>query len=332
MRDVRDILRNHFGGRFLSPSQFWEYAYNLQLVDSIPCLELLEFLERERLLGPICRVRYPPEVVRVWYASEHPAWADPDLPTETNEERVDRATNLYHAVGWWDAAPHPDRGPEFHPLDLVDPAHVEFVETDIASRPFKPWAEFEITAGQSDGQPMTSLAVHTYYRYWQAFHLAEILSMAVSTLVNFQDPQACRLACEGRLAEIARERIYDLPTSLPGWHALSEFGPHEPAFEAVALFGAYRARAILEAGKPQQGAAIKLTGTTLEEFGRMEAAIAHHAAWRWNQTEASLLEFIKWQCQRWDLGEAWPPAPVRGLRAQPQRHDLVLSAHFRSRV
>ena len=161
MRDVRDTLRNHFGGRFLSPTQFWDYAHNLQLVDAMPSLNLLEFLERERLLTPICRIRYPAEVVRVWYANDHPYWADPDLPAETDEERIDSATNLNHGIRRW-GLPRPDRGIQLHPLDLVDASHLEFVESDLTAHPFQPWDEFTITAGKSDGQPMTRPAVEQH--------------------------------------------------------------------------------------------------------------------------------------------------------------------------
>jgi len=301
MRDVRDILRNNFGNRFLDPQQFWDYANNLQIVDGpFARKDLLQFLERERLLIPICRVRYPAEVVRVWYANEHPYWADSSLPTEADDERMQAATDLYRGIRYWGAPPTPDRGVQFHPLDLIDRDHSEFVETDIAGRAFQAWGEFEIHAGTSDGHPMTSSSVDTYYRYWQVLRLPEILSMAVPTLVNFGDGDAFRMVCEHRLAEIPPEKIHHLSCSLLGWQAQREFPQNEPCFEAVAFFRAYRERALLEAAKDQPGAAFKVSGKALEDFRTMETAIARHAAWRWNQSDARILEFIKWECQRWD--------------------------------
>lgn len=68
---------------------------------------LLEFLEQERLLLPICRVRYPAEIIRSWELRDDPSYIDSSLPIETNPTRLQAAEDLYCKIREWKIPSNP---------------------------------------------------------------------------------------------------------------------------------------------------------------------------------------------------------------------------------
>jgi hypothetical protein len=321
----RDLLRDRFGKRFITASDFSAYGQSLRIVESPFQDDLLQFLERERLLVPIWRMRYPAEVYRHFKGIVYPEWDDSTLPRETDEARLQAAFELYDRLQMW-GVPHSKRWPwpQFHPFDLIDPACSEFVQTDVASKPFQPWDHFQVQVGVSDGEPIYDRsAVRTLYHYWQVFLLAEIMGMGVSTVADFGDSQLFRAAIEGRFEEIPRTRRWQV-NHISCLRAVREFPRLQPSFEALAFFLAYRERALIDAVKEQPGPKWRLSGDALQAFEEMEGYIAQHAIWRWNQTSSSLLEFIKWECRRW--GD-WTDLD-RGVLAEEWKRNIEESLRF----
>ena len=60
-------IMKHFGRRFISPNDLGQYADSLKVVENQFQDKLLEFLEKECLLVPVCRVHYPDEIVRTYW-------------------------------------------------------------------------------------------------------------------------------------------------------------------------------------------------------------------------------------------------------------------------
>src|SRR5918992_5709122 len=92
---------NRFGHRFLTAQEFCGYANDLRLSESPLHEGVLEFLEQERLLPPVCRVRYPAEIIRSWELRDEPDYTDPSLPVETNPARLQAAEDLSCHIRDW---------------------------------------------------------------------------------------------------------------------------------------------------------------------------------------------------------------------------------------
>ncbi len=201
MSSDRDLIRDRFGKRFVSAGEFSAYAQSLRIVQSPFQDGLLQFLERERLLVPICRMRYPAEIHRHFKGIVYPESEDSDLPQETDEARLNGAFELYDRLRLWGVSRSKSwPWPQFHPFDLIEPAYREFVETDVAGQPFQPWDHFRVQVGTSDGEPIYDRnAVRTLYHYWQVFMLAEIMGMGVTTVGDFRDAELFHAVLDGKV-------------------------------------------------------------------------------------------------------------------------------------
>lgn len=289
-----DLLRNRFGHRYISPRELAEYASSLGF--SAVTEDLLEFLERERLLIPVCRVRFPDEVARRgWLTGVDESCRDPT--------RQWLAEDLSLSISSWRAV-HPETHPTFHPLDLVNAEQLEFVDHDVATQPFQPWASFRVRVGRvqaedgSEHPVYDDHAVRTFYHYWQVFLLAEVLTIGASVIADLRDREIWRACVSGKLDDIpsARRR---LRSELSGLHALREAMPHLAAFDAVAFFLDYSQRWLMEVTKDVPGPTV-LTGAPLQEYLALERATAAFAIWWKGVDVEAIVSVIKWQCRQWD--------------------------------
>ena len=200
---------------------------------------LLEFLEQERLLLPICRVRYPAEIIRSWELRDDPSYTDSSLPVETNPTRLQAAEGLSCKIRDWREHGLLGDTLQNHPLDTIDPAHAEFIERNVVGNPFQPWDTFRVIFGQENGHAIWTTAATTYYHYWQVLLLAEISVMRISILLNLQDDDLYQKIQEGKWWEIAPER--QRPTiHLSTLGTMREFPRYQPTFDALAYYYAYR--------------------------------------------------------------------------------------------
>lgn len=294
--------RNQFGRRYISADHFAQYAQSLGLLSVNK--GLLEFLERERLLVPACRVRLPEDIARRdWLTGVDESFHDPSLSVNSDDIRQGLAVDLILAINWWRAI-HPERPPTFHPLDLVNEGHLEFVDQDVAAHPFQPWDSFRVRVGLARGDDGTEHpvyddehAVRTYFHYWQVFLLAEATTVGAMLITDLRDQEIWRAFMSENLDAVSERRWVQLEVS--GLHALQEATLHLPALDALAFFLDYTNRLLTESRKSMPGSTV-LTGAQWQEYLAIERATAAFAVW-WKGTEAAaILSLIRWQCGRWD--------------------------------
>jgi hypothetical protein len=287
-----------FGDRFLSAQEFGRYAEDLKLVETPFPERLLEFLEQERLLLPICRVRYPAEIIRSWELRDDPSYTDLSLPVETNPTRLQAAEDLYCKIRDWREHGFLGDTLQDHPLDTIDPAHAEFIERNVVDRSFYPWDTFRVIFGQQNGHAIWTNTVTTYYHYWQALLLAEILGMRISILLNLQDDDLYQKIQEGKWWEIAPEQQRGtINVSTLG--TIREFPRYQPAFDALAYYYAYRACAGQLIIKNQGRPPYHLTADQQHALQTQETSIARKTLGQWGLDHQAILNFLKWQCSRW---------------------------------
>jgi hypothetical protein len=287
-----------FGYRFLNAQEFGRYADDLMLTETPFPEHLLEFLEQERLLLPICRVRYPAEIIRKWELRDNPSYADPSLPVETNPTRLQAAEDLYCKIRDWREHGLLHDALQNHPLDIIDPAYGEFIERNVAGNTFHPWDTFRVIFGQENGYAIWTNAVTTYYHYWQILLLAEILAMRISILLNLLDGDLRQKIQEGKWWEIASERQRGT-IHLSTIGTVREFPRYQPAFDALAYYYAYRDCAGQLIVKNQGGPPYHLTAAQQQIFQQHEESLAREALERWGLDHEAILNFLKWQCGRW---------------------------------
>ncbi|MBK9130030.1 MAG: hypothetical protein IPM20_00095 [Gammaproteobacteria bacterium] len=134
-------MNNQFGRRYITHKELLDYAKDLGLFTDHPPDRLPEFLERNGLLNPVARIRFPPEIVRRWYKELHPGADVPD-PIEGDSPRSEAASALYDQVfsNCWG---RPDiYGESDHPLDAINPEHESFVQIRFDPAHFVPWEDF----------------------------------------------------------------------------------------------------------------------------------------------------------------------------------------------
>ena len=324
-----------FGVRYMREQDFLKYAGELGLIQRFPPWPLLlEFLERERLLLPVARVRFPETIARTFFNEREPDYVDPSLETEPEGPRLDGAAELWrrlqtnHGLNPW-------KEPlEFHPFDLSDPSYDEFIERDVGREPYVSWEDQQVLVGRKlNGEPKyDEQALRHHYHYWQVFVLAELFTKRWHVLNRLEPEHFPRDWITKALFQLGdylpwkviwplldarRRKIIDqLGDGRPlvwrdGFFGVEarDVGQHVPALDAVGVFVSYRSYYLLHAGRHHQGAAHRLEGDELQEFYKLERASAVFAL-RWKGIEPeALLRCIEWQCERWtDWRRYGPPA------------------------
>jgi hypothetical protein len=139
MATIRLRPQNKFGQRFLTAQAFWEYAQDLQLIEPSSCEGWLAFLEQERLLVPVCRIRYPAEIMHKYAVAEYSRendslYAPLSLPIDTDPARFSAVQELEAQIQHWAIRYRPvGKTPQYHPLDDVQPSHAGFIERQVAN-------------------------------------------------------------------------------------------------------------------------------------------------------------------------------------------------------
>jgi hypothetical protein len=147
--------------RFMSPKEFGALIADLRLAPTIFQDRLLEFFERQRIVVPVARVRWPDSMV---LEARH-AVAE---PAPTQDER-DATHALSDALRLWRRF---DADPELtHPVDLGTQAPgAMLITTDVASQAFVNWTDFKTNIRGAGQDPLyVTDGVDTYYHDWQVF-------------------------------------------------------------------------------------------------------------------------------------------------------------------
>lgn len=146
---------------------------------------MLQFLERQRILSPVARIRFPDAVV----IEDRGLQA---VPPSTDEERA-ASDAFIRALGAWkryDAAPERP-----HPLDEPPPTAWAALLTHPSETPFVPWEEMRTNIRPAAESPLyVETGVRTYYHGWQVLLLADAVEMGVRLVFDTRDAELRRLA------------------------------------------------------------------------------------------------------------------------------------------
>jgi hypothetical protein len=308
-------INRSFGDRFLDRSDFLRYAKELRFVGAGSGNDL-DFLERERLLAPIARIRFPDPLVRTLYAgTRSSASAVTLLDTESDARAVEAALFLEMTRGQWPGLEAPRW---HHVLDNLPPECTPYVDLNPGATLPGRTRRHRVQLGVQDGQPLfTSEFQHDYYRYWQILHLAEILAMKIEVLADLRDAEIMDAALHGRLESFKRRRRLNVPCLQA--KIVDESAGFRPEWETVAYAHAYSRMAwgcrwfARQVGRPDPV-------TIDERFGDNCGHVAvTEAVSRYGTTSERLMDFLRWQCQRWDK---WTDAG-RALVAKEYQRNIA---------
>jgi hypothetical protein len=120
------------GGRYISPRDLGVLLADLRLTSTMFQDRLLEFLEQQRIVLPVARIRWPAALVIE--ARE----GIPPVPATDDERR--QSSDLAEALRFWNRF---DCDPSLaHPLDRDEQPGANLISMDVASCPFEPWENF----------------------------------------------------------------------------------------------------------------------------------------------------------------------------------------------
>jgi hypothetical protein len=175
--------------RHLEIERFLAELKELRVLPFPPNDSVLERLERQRILMPRLRLRYPDPIERRWYATERPGYPRPRPtgPKESNGPRWKAACALERArqkqERKWDCDPLT----ESNPLDSPDKEWRQFIQFP-AKRNFMPWTDFRVRVdGKRSGPLWHNRTAVTYYSTWQLLLFLECHDMGTRFFGNTEN-------------------------------------------------------------------------------------------------------------------------------------------------
>ncbi len=175
--------------RHLDVQQFLKELKDLRILAHPPSEAVLERLERQRILMPRQRLRYPDPIERRWYASERPGHRRPRPigPMEPNGPRWKAACALEKARQDVDWLCKRDPLNQTNPLESRSKEWRQFIQFP-ARRKFVPWANFHVRVdGKHGGTHWHSRTAITYYSSWQLLLFIECHDMGTNYLGNTEN-------------------------------------------------------------------------------------------------------------------------------------------------
>jgi hypothetical protein len=171
--------------RYLEASEFLREIRNLRLSHDYPSDATLERLERQRILIPRLRLRYPDPIERRWFAMEDERY-HPSGRLERDGKRWDHANDLERARQHHRNFPlreSDDPLVQGHRLDSPRPEWAKFIQHPSRRR-FVPWQDFRVNVAGENCPTWKSQTVVTYYSSWQFLLYLECARMGVNYLGN----------------------------------------------------------------------------------------------------------------------------------------------------
>ncbi len=277
--------------RFLSPREFGALIADLRLAPTIFQDGLLEFLERQRIVVPVVRIRWPDSIV----LEGRDVVADP-VPTQAER---DATRALSDALRLWRRF---DADPELtHPFDIGAQAPgATLITIDVASQEFVNWASFRTNIRGAGQDPIyVSDGVDTYYHDWQVLLVADALKMGVHLIFDTRQPELLKLAISGRLTDIPADVTYG-SVSFEGSRGLTKGLEWARWFDAAAKVEAARSRKLAALARNHQGHVFTLEGTELVDFNAVQKRSAERALAEIAATRDHARSFLIYLCERWD--------------------------------
>jgi hypothetical protein len=297
------------------PRDFGSLIADLRLASTVFQDQLLEFLERQRLVLPVARIRWPTALL---------IEAHGGVPVEppTEEERL-AATELADALEHWRRF---DAHPELpHPLDRGDQRPGgNLITMDVSRHPFEKWQDFRTNLRRKGEDPLyIDEAVETYYHDWQILLVADALDMGARLVFDTRRPDLMELALRGDI----RNLPYDV-----AWTEVSFQGPRglkqglhwAPFLDAAGRAEEVRARKLNAIYLAHNGKAFMLHGDERDEFSFVQRRAAERALATIGSAPKEIIAFLSYLCERWD---EWSHRGCHEVAAEYKR-QLLLAARM----
>ncbi len=277
--------------RFLSPKEFGALIADLRLAPTIFQDGLLEFFERQRIVVPVVRVRWPDSMV----LEGRDAVADP-APTQAERDATKALSDALRLWRRFDADPE-----LIHPFDLGALAPgATLITTDLASQEFVNWADFRTNIRGTGQDPLyVSDGVDTYYHDWQVLLVADALKMGVHLVFDTRQPELLKLAMNGRLTDIPADVTYG-SVSFEGPRGLAKGLEWARWFDAAAKVEAVRSRKLAALARGHNGQVFTPEEAELADFNALQKRSAERALAEIAATRDHARSFLIYLCERWD--------------------------------
>ena len=286
-------------GRYLKSAEFGRLLADLRITSNMFQDRLLEWLEEQRIVLPVARIRWPD-----WAVLESRGLEAELRPTD--EERAE-AEGLRKALRLWN---RPDLDPRLdHPLDTVDLPGASLVGGRVGDRPFESWDSMRTNIAPPGVEPVyVSESVETYYHDWQALLVADAMQMGVRLVFDTRDPELRALASAGDLAKLA---------PVPRWRTVSIQAPRglttglrwAPFLDAAARVEIVRDRKLSAIWRAHEFQPFTLEGPERDDFVATSKRAASERIAEIGAALPDVVAFIVYLCERW---EEWS----RGGRAE----------------
>lgn len=303
------------GNRYLSPERFAKHLADLKIYHVGFGLRFLEFCERQRLLAPMARIRWPVALVLEGRNCE-------SALSVTEEERR-AAEALDDALARWNGLAY--GAEETHPLDkgAYCPA-ADLVDFSPGTAAFQPWQEFRTNISSDPEFPLyVDDAVDTFYHGWQALLVADVLDMGAQVIFDDRRPDLNQLLFDGRLGDLPHDSRW-FTWSAAGSRGLDQGTRWASYLDAIARFEGARSKALFDFSIADNGKRRFLKPEEQQEYRAIMTRVAQREANRIGASAASVVEFIQYLCRRW---EDWLDRD-RMTVASEYKHQIRLANTF----
>lgn len=322
-------------GRYISPKELGVLIADLRLASTIFQDRLLEFFERQHLVLPVARIRWPTALViearrgvsavlptgknrqasRIWTEAlrlwhwfvAHVGWpiatgtdAHGSVPAVvlTAEERQESQilADVFRLWNRFDADPELD-----HPLDRGNQQPgASLITFDVASCAFEPWDNFRTNIRPKDEKPLyVTDAVDTYYHDWQVLLVADALNMGMRLIFDTRREDLINLALHGDFRDLPPDVAWQ-EVSFQGLRGLKQGIKWAPFLDASARVETVRARKLDAISQTHHGQAFTLHGAELDDFNAAQKRAAERALAAIGGTSTQIVAFLTYLCQRWN--------------------------------
>lgn len=257
--------------------------------------ELLEALEKQGLLKPKLRLRWPDPVARRMWFEGHSHVDEMREPVEPDGPRWDAAVSLFNELSAISVR-RPYRAAT-HPFDTPSQEHQQFLLTPD-QQVFLPHRERRVSVA-NDHYPelYDDSNVRDFYSSWQLLYAAEVAEMGVHISVNMADATVAKRVREaireGRLPEGVPSFLYD-PIRVMG-----VFTDHQMALDAIVWSAEEENIGLARILQGSGGGRVLLTEEQMTKYQAVRHAAALEARKQFDVGLDALLKCCRFLAERW---------------------------------
>lgn len=278
-------------GRFISHKEFGNLIADLRLGENSFQDDLLEFLECQRIIIPVARVRWPVSIVIEEYDGV-------PIPEPTQTERDD-AQALSSALNEWR---RPLSDPELpHPFDLGAKAPgAQLFTIEVDKHAFVSWRDFRTNIKGFGEEPVyVDRTVDTYYHHWQVLLVADALEMGMRLIFDIRRKDLFDAAFHNNWSDLPRAALR-ASISFTGAQGLEKGLKWARWLDAVAKFEVVRSRKLVELSCRKDGRIYVLENEDLDDFNIVLKRVAANVMSEINGSRDQMRSFLVYLCERWD--------------------------------